>query len=312
MTSNPLFIILPFVALLLGSLSVAGLWLWWTMSSEGSEEGSSADAQGDTLETISALPADAPAEEEKSEATLGDLLGRIRDAAQAVIPPPTARPAVNVAPQALPEGLVEVLRVYRDLADGSLVVELEGQRYRSLREIRDPNIGRRFLGNSNALAQFARLDKIDPGSLPSMPDLPPLPAAAPVTPQADVPTTAPAPASRKAEGPLSKAPQALGSFHAFGEAEPPQPQRRGFFAGREEPREKTPERTMADAIDELLQYHISQDAQWQNRRLKVRSDGMGGVAIELDGQIYEGVGDVPDIEAREFLLSVIREWEERQ
>lgn len=60
-------------------------------------------------------------------------------------------------PAAGGEGIHEVLRVLRDSADGALIVEFEGRRYRALAEIRDAAVGRRFLAEVAALARFAHL-----------------------------------------------------------------------------------------------------------------------------------------------------------
>ena len=54
---------------------------------------------------------------------------------------------LSVTPSKLsdPAGAVEVMRVWRDLGDGSLLIELDGQRFRAPREIPSAELARRFV-----------------------------------------------------------------------------------------------------------------------------------------------------------------------
>src|SRR5579859_1720425 len=77
-------------------------------------------------------------------------------ALSAVSPDPSPAPVAPAAsPKAAPassgmrrqpgsEDMVEVMRVYRTLTDGKLVVQMGDQRYRSLSEMRDPDMAQRF------------------------------------------------------------------------------------------------------------------------------------------------------------------------
>jgi len=71
-------------------------------------------------------------------------------------------------------------------------------------------------------------------------------------------------------------------------------------------------RSMADEIEELLQHRMTLTPDYALRSIHIRPAPDGGVRIEVDGQWYDGIGDVPDDAVRAFLQNVIQEWESRQ
>ena len=83
---------------------------------------------------------------------------------------PPLPPLPQERPEASREGVREVLRVLRDSADGSLIVEFEGRRYRALTEFQDAAIGRRFIAEVAALAHFARLADLKTPPVPAPPN----------------------------------------------------------------------------------------------------------------------------------------------
>ena len=134
MPQNLLISLLPFIALILAGLSVAALWYWWISTKD-----------------------------DEPEESAGQPIGEPASRAELSAEPPAAKPVLTSvsappasAAQPVFEGeAIEVMRILRDLADGSLIVEIDGRRYRSLNEIVDPQVGRRFMGNAQALADFA-------------------------------------------------------------------------------------------------------------------------------------------------------------
>jgi hypothetical protein len=344
---NLFIIILPLVALILAGLSVAGLWLWWDMTRGEDdrpagrakrEETGSPEPRSDVSPGV-AIPA-----EGASGGFLSKLMGgaepgpsdapppsaRPEQQSRSVPPPPPASPAPAAPPSApsgesaafslserqsrsvpLPGDAIEVFRIYRDLADGALIVEIHGQRYRSLGEITDAQVGRRFLGNVKALAHFARLGDVEipdewGAEAPPPPrgesaafsqsewqsrSVPPAQSSQPLPPPPPPPSP---PAARPAESP-----SLLGGL--FGRGAKPT-----------EPEEEIDVRPMAEQIEELLQYRLTASPDLRHRSIHVRSAVDGGVRIEVDGRYYDGVGDVEDEDVREFIQSIIREWEARQ
>lgn len=306
MTGSQATIILPIAALVLAALGVLGLWYWWTATSDGQQEGDRYQDQPP--------PEDPPAAEPPSDAApqSDGFLSRLFDSLRPVptpppmpegVPrpaaPPPAPPAADVAPAASPaparplgqvSDSVEVMRILRDLADGSLLVEVEGRRYRSLAEIHDPEARRRFVGNVRALSEL--VDVSDDFDLPTYLEAsPPPPPDSRITfPPTD--TTPPPP--------------------------PPVPSSSGLMGGllrrvnpgdSEEADEPVP---FAEQIEALLQHHLTGHPELAARSIHIRSAADGGVRIEIDGHSYHGVDEVPDDAVREFIQATIREWEARQ
>lgn len=314
------FVLILLVSMLLAAISVAVLWYWWSGGDEGEIEESVED---DTPPVQAEAPASPESTFEPGEPTIGDFLGRLRQSASSLLSgePGTSSvpvyPAQATSPPAASStvtsgGAIEVMRVLRDLADGSLLVEMDGQRYRNLNHIADPQVRRRFLGNAQALAQFAQLSEVDgmldwPEISPETPPVSPtpveeLPATPPVTPEPEAvppPPAAPPPPIASSERP---------SFETES-----RPKRRGLFGlgGSKEDEEVEEPKSMAEEIEELLQYRLTLNPDLVHRSIHIRP-AHHGVMIEVDGQSFDGVGEVDDDTIRDFIQSVIQEWEARQ
>jgi hypothetical protein len=258
-----LFPLLIFVAL--GFALLLG-WIFWVSSRRGKNQKASATTQrgpGATDGTSS-------------------LLSRVLGAPPAPAKAPDAQVAAPGALPRVPDGdTVEVFRVLRDLADGSLLVEIEGKRYTRLTEITDGQVGRRFVANARALAHFAMLLKGPP---------PPAPP-----PQANTPPPAP-------ERPVAAA--------------PPPPPKVGHTAtqmAKEVQSDEQPANqiNLADQIEELLQYRLTMHPTLALRSIHVRPSFGGGVRIVVDSTSYDSVDKVPEEEVREFIQATISEWNAR-
>lgn len=225
----------------------------------------------------------------------GDLPGESARPARATNPPP--QPA-QPAPAPLPEenaadetpftapqdeqppadapagDVIELLRVYRDLADGGLIVTIGDRQFRSLAELRNTDLARRFeivMRDLDALAH----------------PQPPAPARA---------SQDRAEADDEIVSPRERSMLRQVTRMAMGQpAESPQEQA---------------ELSIADQIEELLQEHLRETPQFAGRTIHVRPALRGGVQIEVNGKFYEGVGDVDDEEVRALLMAVVREWED--
>jgi hypothetical protein len=282
MTGETLIWVLPFLALILVSISIAGLWLWWNATKEQPPE--ALDDRFEVLaETKDSKPVPEPAGEE--DPTVGQLFNRIVGTVQTAMPasskPEPAPPSAPVAAPPLSDGeSIEVMRLLRDLASGGLIVEIGGQRYYHLSQIADPQIRRRFLGNAQSLAQFTQGAEAE--------------TTGPIPPVAGPPPESPTPPPITT-GPPGPRPSVL----RRGAAEP------------EEAAEEGP-KTIADQIEELLQYRLTLTPTLSDRSIHIRPAVDGGVRIEVDGRVYGGVDDVEDEEIQAFIRSTIHEWEARQ
>jgi len=74
-----------------------------------------------------------------------------------------------------------------------------------------------------------------------------------------------------------------------------------------EPVKEAP-KTIAGQIDEILQSKLPQ-TDLRNRSIRLIELPERGMVVMVDGQAYEGVGDVPDQEVRGLIQSCVAEWE---
>jgi hypothetical protein len=70
--------------------------------------------------------------------------------------------------------------------------------------------------------------------------------------------------------------------------------------------------SVADEIEELLQYRLALNPDLARRSIHVRPSFGGGVRIVVDDTSYESVEEVPEPDVREFIQATIREWNARR
>lgn len=209
-------------------------------------------------------------------------------------------PAATAAQTAYdsPPDAIELLRVWRDISDGTLVLEINGQRFSSLDEVRGADLERRFI---NVLKELVALTKTSPQT--TTPPAAPPPRAQPTAPPPQPKPTASRPAPTMDDEMPSMAP---GNMLR---------QMTGIAMGRkpEAPDEPAPPPlSIPEQIDAILQQRLRTLPQFQGRGIEVQPSLGGLVIIKADGKFYEGVGEVEDDEIRELLQDVVREWEESQ
>ncbi len=204
------------------------------------------------------------------------------------VPVPDNLAASNIAqptpaPAGAPADAVEVLRVWRDLADGALIIDFGGRRYRHLRELNNPGLRRRFISILRALNQMLNVPTTQAQTAP-----------------------APAPKPRVQPGGTEEAPKpARTMLGQVGKA------MIGKRPAVEEIIVEQETLSIAEQIDNILQYRLK-SSELADRAIRIRSSFSGGVTILVDDHSYEAVGDVEDTEVRALLRSVIQEWEAKQ
>jgi hypothetical protein len=229
-----------------------------------------------TMDDLPEIPAQLAGEDESAAAP---------EPAEAFpVTPAVPAPPPEPAPEApAPSDAVELLRVWRDLSDGTLVVEIGGRRFQSLAELRSADLERRFL---NVVRDLDGLTERPPAPLASAAPVQGGKAPAPKTDDPSVPSMTPGSMLRQ----MTRA--------AMGHAPEPVPDK--------------PAISIADQIEDLLQARIADDPAYEQRSIHIKPALDGGVRIEVDGTYYDGVGDVEDEAVRALLVAVVREWEERQ
>ncbi len=202
----------------------------------------------------------------------------------------------------------EILSIQRDFGDKRLLVQIGDVAYRSLAE--DPD----------AREEFKRVMKELSGTIMQPDDAPP--PAPTVTQEQPLiePAISAAPAQSTsqieetvAEDDEEQKPRIPGDLpNLLLDDEPDNYKRTRFGYVRVTKVDKAPEINIADAIEEYLQYKISQLPQFQQRGIHIKPAPSGGVRIQADGNNYEFVDEVTDPDVRQLLQETIAEWQDRQ
>ncbi len=237
-----------------------------------------------------------------------------------------------------PPDSVEVLRVYRDLSDGTLIVTMGEQQFSTVDEMRSADLERRFTKIVRELAilvrdaqqatkrpprsrrtpqlqKSPRAEETDESAAPPRPtpQVPPPPSVAESTPQAETPPDKPA------ASPGDSPPQALGEqpdddMPSMAPGAMLRGMTRAAFGNKPEtPPVEEPQTSLsiAEQIDQLLQARLAKLPEYRGRTIKVEPSPLGGVRIRVDDTFYEGVGEIEDPDVRALLQAVVREWEQR-
>jgi len=69
-------------------------------------------------------------------------------------------------------------------------------------------------------------------------------------------------------------------------------------------------RTFVDDIEDIVQRRSRVIPALNGRELHVRADSGGGVRFEFEGRDYQEVNDLPNMTARQIISDAIKEWEE--
>jgi hypothetical protein len=220
-------------------------------------------------------------------------------------------PASSASPTAdSPPDAVELLRVWRDISDGSLILEISGRRFTSLADLRSADLERRFI---NVVKELIKLAKSGGGAAPQSQVQPqpqaqpsPRPGAQPTPAKPDAEDTTDAKPARKltTDEMPSMAPGDM--FRQMGQI---------ALGRKQEELEEEPMSeplSIPEQIDALLQRRLRSLPEYAGREIEVQPSLGGLVIIKVDGKFYEGVGEVEDDDVRALLQDVVREWEESQ
>lgn len=224
---------------------------------------------------------------------------------------------------------VEVLRLLRDRVTGALIVEVEGEEYRALAEIKDGRAGRQVLQAAADLVRFTEV--IQPQDQARTPQLfspsatEPKPIASPPAPSTLVLKVAPAleqePPVQRTPAPPSVEREFLQSLIQQGrpkekEAEKPSLSpieffRRSFAARRAARVQDTlpSPRSFVEEIEEILQRFLHTYPSFIGKEVHVGTSPGGGIHIRVGKEFYDTPDDIPDPEIRGIIKAAIQEWE---
>ena len=210
----------------------------------------------------------------------------------------------------------EVMRVVRDQQTGQVLVEINGQQYAHIREIKDAQVGRRVLWAIADLLRFTGGMAANPQAVRSVSQ-----GAAPPSLPAEQPTPAMATPDPGSE-PFAPAATLLTSRAHGREAistpdQTPKTTDIGrtitdfFRRGFQPPPAIQPTGSFVDEIDQILQKHLQRHPVPLSCGVHVRTGRDGSLQIEVGANTYPSPNDVPDPDIRELIKSAVAEWERR-
>ncbi len=214
--------------------------------------------------------------------------------------PQPAAPAVVLQPASTSEsGAALLMQVWQD-REGYLMVEIEGQRYRRLFDVRDGEVGRRLLETINRLVAFSKGRESRIAAAP-----PPQTIALP-------PTTAAPAGGAEGEGPPQ---MLLEQLHQQDDDRPrksrisidPRP-----FHRRSEAKQVGITLNLADEIERLLQIRVKASPELSERYIHVASAPDGGLRFEVDGVPYNAIDAIPEPQVQALIRGAISDWDARR
>jgi hypothetical protein len=192
-----------------------------------------------------------------------------------------------------------LMQVWQD-REGNLVVEVDGQRYWRLFDIRDGQVGRRVLQTIDRLVAFSRGQEAR--TVPSSAQ------------QASVsPSSATVPSHTEPAAGQSRAVDGLVQQEEEPELKKsrisldPVPFRRSDAA-------QQPGLTLnlADEIDQLVQMRVNASPEFGHRGIRVTSALDGGLRFEVDGNAYGSLEEVPQPKVQALIREAIADWEAKR
>ncbi len=194
--------------------------------------------------------------------------------------------AGDTAVQATPDALI----VVRDPASNEWLVEVNGMRYRSLRDIHDDRAASKVLEAMSGLQRFAgsipiATAALQPSSEPTSPPVKPAAADQPQPPDQPLKPIGPVLTSSVAAA-MSQADRA--------------PSKSRYPA---------PPNSILDQIEQVLQRNVTRDPALADRRIHIGAAQDGSLLIEVDWNTYRAADEVPEPHVRDVIKSSIQEWE---
>lgn len=243
-------------------------------------------------------------------AVLIGLIGLVIGALAGYLLAGTQEPGSKETPR--PKNLVEAARFWREKRSGKWVIEIDKQL------IQDPSnlTARQREALQKAQAELRRWVGGDDlaGQAASRPEaaIPPPVQAAPSTSSSAVPPVAAAapligrlsPASRDTPRPVTMPPV----------VEPVSTDLTAIIAkpifGEKNKDKEIVTKSIAGQVDDIVQEHLP-TSPFRNRVIRVQDSPQMGIEVVVDGQVFEGVGEVPDAGVQQFLRECVAEWERR-
>lgn len=274
---------------------------------------------GDDLDMALLATADDPAPAQDFEPEPVDLSRRLAETAPSQ---PQAQPKASPLSASIPQPAAnepaEMLRLLRQPGSGQLVVEIAGQQFTKLAEIKDRKLGQFVLRLVGQLLAFTGGAILTEAGVKSV-------AAPPVTPLPEPPFV---PVSRgTASLPVAKSTSTVPSPPSEMEAEflaslaqtpgPPPPPKRGGLLGLGAKTKPAPipaagelfQLNLADEINNVVQKNLAHSPLAGTNQVEIISNPSGGLRILVNRQAYTSPEEIPDEAVKKLIKDSIKEWE---
>lgn len=183
-----------------------------------------------------------------------------------------------------------LMQLWQD-RDGFLVVELDGQRYRRLFDIRDGEVGRRVMDIINRLVAFSRGQESRVTSAPAPDSRAPAQTEVAIRSRSQAYLEQLQQSEVKTKKPLITA--------------DPVPFRR-----RSEAKNLHITLNLAEEIDELVQIRIKALPEFSQRYIHVVNAVDGGLGFQVDDVRYSEIDAIPDPQVQALIRTAISDWED--
>lgn len=197
---------------------------------------------------------------------------------------------------------IEIMRVLRVPPLGKLVVEVNGQRYKNLSEIKEENVGHLLLAAIGELMTFAGgYQKLaDAGVAPPLNTPEPAPQAEASLTQQQANFLASLEAERDA---LKSAPPSGPRFPVLSGIQPKvEPARPPSVSEAKSP-------NLVEQIDALLQRYVAAEPELAGRSIHLVQDPNGGLQIEVDGKYYRRPREIEERNIQLVIKRALKDWE---
>ncbi|MEZ4670532.1 MAG: hypothetical protein R3E39_21710 [Anaerolineae bacterium] len=206
---------------------------------------------------------------------------------------------------------VEVMTLLRDVADGSLIVQMGDKVYQNIRSDREFN--ERFNKVLRELSQLSTQVENAATTSPTSVENQPVSSEGNAYAVADVDEISEPPflnthTTSSPAQPLSVEGKLPGDLPSYKLDDNPMPK---LKRGQKLPVESVPEVNIAGAIEAYLQHKLRQTGAFNGQSIHIYPAPDGGVSIEVDGNYFDAVGDIADNNVRAFIAEAITEWQER-
>lgn len=185
----------------------------------------------------------------------------------------------------------DAIVVLRDAASNDWVVEINGLRYQSLKDIHDDKAAGKVMAAIEGLRQFAGLSSAA-ATAPALPATatgePPVPVPI-VPPGESIPFVSPDSTPRLEPVIVSALAQTA--------------------APSTKPKYPAPAGSILDQIEKVVQRNLLKDPDLTSRRIHIGAAADGSLLIEVDWSTYKSADEVPEGRVRDLIKASIQEWE---